>query len=131
MMRAPWHLPHLIGIALVVACGGGRAQSEAPDPDSALYIESVVLAKRGPLCAARMPGYADAFDPAFAKWQAERALELQRGEARLRGALAKEKVDFGLHLNAITDPPARQLGKASQGVLEANCQAMLRRLGGS
>lgn len=124
-------LPRWMALALCIAGAPGWAQSEAPDPDSALYIESVVLAKRGPLCAARMPGYADAFDPVFAKWQSERAPQLQRGESLLREALAKEKLDFERHLSAITDPPARYLGKASQRVLEVNCQAMLQRLGGS
>jgi hypothetical protein len=116
-------------VALGMACALGRAQ--APDPDSALYIESVVLAKRGPLCAARMPGYAEAFEPAFAKWKSERAARLQRGETVLREELAKATLDFNLHLGAITDPPARQLGKLSQAMLETNCQAMLRRLGDS
>lgn len=120
----------LIGFTLALAQAPGRAQSTAPDPDSALYIESVVLAKRGPLCAARLPGYAEAFDPVFAQWQAERAPQLDRGQALLREAVAKEQVDFARHLSALTDPPARQLGKASQSVLEANCQAMLRRLAG-
>lgn len=132
--------PHLIAmnrrisrsIGLALACTGAPvwAQPAGPDPDAALYIESVVLAKRGPLCAARLPGYADAFEPVFVKWQAERAPQLQRGEALLREAIAKEQLDFAMHLSALTDPPARHLGKATQSVLETNCQAMLRRLGG-
>jgi hypothetical protein len=122
-----------IALALAMAATAGWAQSPGPgpDPDSALYIESVVHAKRGPLCAARIPGYADAFAPVFARWRADRASQLERGESLLREALASEKLDFDLHLSAITGPPARQLGKLSQSVLETNCQAMLRRLGGS
>lgn len=121
----------LAGMAACTFHGAAAfAQTEAPDPDSALYIESVVYAKRGAICTARLSGYADSFEPVYAKWQAERAPQLKRGEVVLREALAKEGVDFSRHLSALTDPPARHLGKASQRVLEANCQAMLQRLDG-
>ena len=103
--------------------------SESPQ-DTTLFLDSIVLSKRGLLCAARIPGFAEAFEPAFAEWRAERASRLKTGESLLREAAANEKFDFTLHVAAVTDPPARQLGKASQRVLETNCKAMLRKVAG-
>jgi hypothetical protein len=104
------------------------AQPVDAERDAALFLESVVVAKRGPLCGARMPGFAQRFEPTFAQWRVQRARQLEAGEAALREATVKESIDFAQHVGSISDRAARTLGKASQGALEVNCEAMLRRL---
>ena len=121
---------NLPGLLLCLTPLLAAGQPSETTQDTTLFLESVVMAKRGPLCAARMPGFAQAFEPAFDKWRAERAPRLRAGESLLREAAANEKFDFALHVAAVTDAPARQLGKASQSVLETNCNAMLRKVAG-
>jgi hypothetical protein len=115
-------------LVLCLAPVVGLAQPVDAEQDAALFLESIVVAKRGPLCGARMPGFAQRFEPAFAQWRAPRARRLEAGEAALRVATAKENIDFVQHVGSISDRAARALGKASQGALEVNCEAMLRRL---
>ena len=125
---SPWHTSTLAALTLCVAASVCRVQANDDEADAALFLESVVMAKRGPLCAARIAGFAEKFDPALARWRADRAVRLDQGEAVLRAAAAKEQLDFALHVATVTDTAARLLGKASQAVLEANCEAMHRRV---
>lgn len=115
-------------LALCLAPTVCLAQPADAEQDAALFVESVVVAKRGPLCAARMPGFAEKFEPTFAQWRAQRASRLAAGEAALRAATVNESLDFTVHVGSISDRAARVLGKASQSTLEVNCEAMLRRL---
>ncbi|MEQ1805833.1 MAG: hypothetical protein ABL900_10705 [Burkholderiaceae bacterium] len=104
------------------------AQTSEAERNAELYLESVVIAKRGPLCAARIGGFAERFEPAFAHWRARMAPRLNAGEAFLRAAAHAEKADFAEHVSNVTDAPARRLGKASQNILETNCEILLRRI---
>ena len=124
----PWRTSTLAAVMICVAASIGRAQANDDEADAALFLESVVMAKRGPLCAARIAGFAEKFEPALARWRADRAVRLDKGEAVLRAAAAKEQLDFALHVATVTDTAARLLGKASQAVLETNCEAMHRRV---
>jgi hypothetical protein len=126
--RSPWRTSTLAAVMICVAASIGRAQANDDEADAALFLESVVMAKRGPLCAARIVGFAEKFEPALARWRADRAVRLDQGEAILRAAAAKEQLDFALHVATVTDTAARLLGKASQAVLETNCEAMHRRV---
>jgi hypothetical protein len=124
-----WNRTPLVALALCAMPLLTFAQAGEAEQNAELYLESVLIAKRGPLCAARMPGYAQRFEPAFALWRAQMAPKLDAGEAFLRAAAQAEKVDFAQHVGDVTDAPARRLGKASQSVLENNCEIMLRRIG--
>lgn len=119
----------LAALALAALPGLSLAQTSESEQNAELYLESVLIAKRGPLCAARMPGYSQKFEPAFAAWRAQVAEKLDAGESFLRAAAQAEKVDFAQHVGDVTDAPARRLGKASQSVLVTNCEILLRRIG--
>lgn len=94
------------------------------------YLESVAMPKRAAVCAVRMAGFSSKFDPAFARWLKENSATLQDGENFLRQAAAAQKMDFDTHVGAVTDTDAALLKSAPQALVEENCNALLRRLGG-
>jgi hypothetical protein len=111
----------------LIASGVASAQTAGGDePSAMLYLESLAMSKRAPICASRMPEFANKFDPAFATWRQSNTDLLQKGEATLKAAAAAEKKDFNAFVGAVTDGSAHALQKATPSVAEESCNAMLK-----
>ncbi|MES2298393.1 MAG: hypothetical protein V4582_15215 [Pseudomonadota bacterium] len=105
-----------------------HAQSSAGERSAMQYLEFVGMSKRAPICATRIAGFAAKFEPAFAKWQKENSVTLEKGESFLRAAAAAAKMDYAAHVGAVTDTSARLLESASPNIVNETCNAMLQKI---
>jgi hypothetical protein len=86
------------------------------------------MPKKADICANKIPGYSDKFEPAFAHWKKANATRLSAGETFLRADAEKNKMPFQLNVQSVAVISAQVLEKASQPLLEENCNAMLQQL---
>ncbi len=106
-----------------------RAQQSDASKKSILFLESVAIPKKARICAAHIEGFDAQFELAYAKWVKTHQTELAEGEALLRSEAEKTFTPFEQNVQAVTSLSAQMLGKASQAVIQENCQAMLIKLG--
>ena len=107
---------------------GQQPQSEL---NATLFLESVAMPKKAKACALRIPGFTSRYEPAFFTWYKSNQQRLAEGEKFLRSDAEKNNIPFQKNIDRVTDIPAQLIEKATQAMLEENCNAMLEKLGAS
>lgn len=118
----------VVSLAFVLPSWTWAQQSDA-SKKSILFLESVAIPKKAKVCAARIEGFGTKFEPAYEQWHKAHQAQLAEGESLLRAEAEKTFTSFEQNVQAVTSLSAQMLGKASQAVLEENCNAMLTKLG--
>ena len=124
------HLPHLpLAAAMLavaaVAAGSAHAQSDAEQADAMAFLDSLALPLRAQVCAEHLPGYADRFQPVFARWRAARQPRIAAGEATMRAAAAKAGVPMEPDVRTVTQRAADLLRASPPEMLKQDCDEML------